>query len=237
MRSRAASPDRSRSLADLQSRIGCTFSDTGLLELALIHPSVVNEEGSARTLSNQRLEFLGDAVVDLAVAEELYRRHPDWSEGRLTSVRSALVSGETLAAAAADIGLGDYLVLGRGEEALGGRERPSNLAAALESVVGARFLDAGYDAALGLALSLLGDRLDEVGEGAVANPKSDLQELVQGRGWQPPLYRIVEQSGEPHLPSFVAEVEVDGRVAGRGSGSRKSSAEQAAASQALIDLS
>ena len=237
MRSRAASPDRSRSLADLQSRIGCTFSDTGLLELALIHPSVVNEEGSARTLSNQRLEFLGDAVVDLAVAEELYRRHPDWSEGRLTSVRSALVSGETLAAAAADIGLGDYLVLGRGEEALGGRERPSNLAAALESVVGARFLDAGYDAALGLALSLLGDRLDEVGEEAVANPKSDLQELVQGRGWQPPLYRIVEQSGEPHLPSFVAEVEVDGRVAGRGSGSRKSSAEQAAARQALIDLS
>ena len=237
MRSRVASPDRSRSLADLQSRIGCTFSDAGLLELALIHPSVVNEEGSARTLSNQRLEFLGDAVVDLAVAEELYRRHPDWSEGRLTSVRSALVSGETLAAAAADIGLGDYLVLGRGEEALGGRERPSNLAAALESVVGARFLDAGYDAALGLALSLLGDRLDEVGEGAVANPKSDLQELVQGRGWQPPLYRIVEQSGEPHLPSFVAEVEVDGRVAGRGSGSRKSSAEQAAASQALIDLS
>ena len=237
MRSRAASPDRSRSLADLQSRIGCTFSDTGLLELALIHPSVVNEEGSARTLSNQRLEFLGDAVVDLAVAEELYRRHPDWSEGRLTSVRSALVSGETLAAAAADIGLGDHLVLGRGEKALGGRERPSNLAAALESVVGARFLDAGYDAALGLALSLLGDRLDEVGEGAVANPKSDLQELVQGRGWQPPLYRIVEQSGEPHLPSFVAEVEVDGRVAGRGSGSRKSSAEQAAARQALIDLS
>ena len=237
MRSRAASPDRSRGLADLQSRIGCTFSDTGLLELALIHPSVVNEEGSARTLSNQRLEFLGDAVVDLAVAEELYRRHPDWSEGRLTSVRSALVSGETLAAAAADIGLGEYLVLGRGEEALGGRERPSNLAAALESVVGASFLDAGYDAALGLALSLLGDRLDEVGEGAVANPKSDLQELVQGRGWQPPLYRIVEQSGEPHLPSFVAEVEVDGRVAGRGSGSRKSSAEQAAARQALIDLS
>ncbi len=237
MRSRAPSPDRSRGLADLQSRIGYTFSDTGLLELALIHPSVVNEEGSARTFSNQRLEFLGDAVVDLAVAEELYRRHPDWSEGRLTSVRSALVSGETLAAAAADIGLGKYLALGRGEEALGGRERQSNLAAALESVVGARFLDAGYDAALELVLSLLGDRLDEAGEGAVANPKSDLQELVQGRGWLPPLYRIVEQSGEPHLPSFVAEVEVDGRVAGRGSGSRKSSAEQAAARQALVELS
>lgn len=237
MRSRAPSPDRSRGLADLQSRIGYTFSDTGLLELALIHPSVVNEEGSARTFSNQRLEFLGDAVVDLAVAEELYRRHPDWSEGRLTSVRSALVSGETLAAAAADIGLGKYLALGKGEEALGGRERQSNLAAALESVVGARFLDAGYDAALELVLSLLGDRLDEAGEGAVANPKSDLQELVQGRGWLPPLYRIVEQSGEPHLPSFVAEVEVDGRVAGRGSGSRKSSAEQAAARQALVELS
>ena len=87
MRSRNPSPDRSRELADLQSRIGCTFSDARLLELALVHPSVVNEEGSARTLSNQRLEFLGDAVVDLAVAAELYRRHPDWSEGRLTSVR------------------------------------------------------------------------------------------------------------------------------------------------------
>lgn len=237
MRSRNPSPDRSRDLADLQSRIGCTFSDAGLLELALVHPSVVNEEGSARTLSNQRLEFLGDAVVDLAVAEELYRRHPDWSEGRLTSVRSALVSGQTLAAAAADIGLGRYLALGRGEEALGGRGRQSNLAAALESVVGARFLDAGYEAALELALSLLGDRLDEAGRGAASNPKSELQELAQGRGWQPPLYRIVEQSGEPHLPSFVAEVEVDGRVAGRGSGSRKASAEQAAASQALTELS
>lgn len=237
MRSRALSPDRRRSLADLQSRIGCTFSDAGLLELALIHPSVANEEGSDRTLSNQRLEFLGDAVVDLAVAEELYRRHPDWGEGRLTSVRSALVSGQTLAAVAADIGLGDYLVLGRGEEALGGRGRESNLAAALESVVGARLLDAGYDAALELVLSLLGDRLDTADVEAAGNPKSELQELVQARGWQPPLYRIVEQSGEPHLPCFVAEVEVDGRVAGRGSGSRKASAEQAAAKQALIELS
>ncbi len=237
MRSRAPSPDRRRRLAALQSRIGCTFSDAGLLELALIHPSVANEEGSARTLSNQRLEFLGDAVVDLAVAQELYRRHPDWSEGRLTSVRSALVSGQTLAAAAASIDLGEYLVLGRGEEALGGRARESNLAAALESVVGARLLDAGYDAALELVLSLLGDRLDEAGEGAAANPKSELQELVQARGWSPPQYRIVEQSGEPHLPSFVAEVEVNGRVAGRGSGTRKASAEQAAARQALIELS
>ena len=198
---------------------------------------MINEEGSARTLSNQRLEFLGDAVADLAVAEELYRRYPDWNEGRLTSVRSGLVSGKTLAAAAADIDLGKYLVLGRGEEVLGGRERPSNLAAALESVVGARLLDAGYDAAMDLVLSLLGDRLAEADMGAVANPKSALQELVQARGLPTPLYRIVEQSGEPHLPFFAAEVEVEGRVAGRGSGARKATAEQAAARQALIDLS
>ena len=206
------------------------------MALALVHPSLVNEKGLDRSLSNQRLEFLGDAVIDLAVARALYERHPDWTEGRLTEARASLVSGETLASVAAEYGLGDYLVMGKGEEAGGGHERPSNLAALLEAIVGAALLDGGHKTASSLALRFLGNRVGLADGEADINAKSALQELVQGRGQPAPVYRIVEQSGDAHAPSFVAEVEVDGEVAGRGSGSRKSAAEQAAAKAALAEL-
>jgi ribonuclease III len=220
----------------LSLRLGLKFRDPDLLALALVHPSLVNEKGLDRSLCNQRLEFLGDAVIDLAVARALYVMHPDWTEGRLTEARASLVSGETLASVAAEFGLGDFLVMGKGEEAGGGRERPSNLAALLEAIVGAVQLDGGHEAASALALRLLGHRLDRADGEADINAKSALQELVQGRGQPAPVYRIVEESGDAHAPSFVAEVEVDGEVAGRGSGSRKAAAEQAAAKAALAEL-
>jgi ribonuclease-3 len=220
----------------LTNRLGFEFLDPDLLALALVHPSLVNEKGLDRSLCNQRLEFLGDAVIDLAVARDLYERHPDWTEGRLTEARASLVSGETLAAVAFEFRLGEFLVMGKGEEAGGGRERPSNLAALLEAIVGAAQLDGGHEAASSLALRLLGDRVGRADGEADINAKSALQEIVQGKGHPAPVYRIIEQSGNAHAPSFVAEVEVGDEVIGRGSGHRKSAAEQAAARAALSEL-
>ncbi len=228
--------DRAAVVAELSARLGLEFRDPELLALALVHPSLVNEAGLDRTLSNQRLEFLGDAVIGLVVAEALYLKHPDWTEGRLTVARSSLVSGDTLAAVAQDIGLGAHLVMGKGEESGGGRERPTNLAAALEAAIGAALLDSGHEVASALTLRLLGDRLETADGETGPNAKSALQELIQGRGLATPIYQIVGQSGDPHEMSFTAEVEVDGKVAGRGSGPRKSAAEQAAASSALAAL-
>ena len=212
------------------------FSEPGLLALALVHPSALNEGGPAPSESNQRLEFLGDAVIGLAVAAELYRLHPDWREGRLTLARSELVSGPTLAEAAADIALGEYLVLGRGEEAQGGRARPSNLAAALEAVVGARLLDAGHAAAAELALSLLGERV----AGAEGSPQISstgaLQELLHSMGSPLPAYVVSEPAGEPHAPVYSVDIEVDGAVIGSGSGPSKAAARHDAARAALERL-
>lgn len=222
--------------AELAARLGCEFADLRLLDEALSHPSAVNEPDSGRTVSNQRLEFLGDAAVNLAVALEVYRLRPDWDEGRLTAARSELVCDETLAAVAEEIDLGRHLVLGRGEDAMGGRSRPSNLAAGLEAVVGARLLDAGSGAAMELVVGLLGERLDSAGTVAEVNPKRVLQELVQSRGSSTPTYSVIECSGAPHAPTYVCEVRVDGNVAGRGSGHRKAAAEREAARRALGDL-
>jgi ribonuclease-3 len=231
-----ATGEPAEAVAELSARLGLEFRDPGLLALALVHPSLVNEAGLDRTISNQRLEFLGDAVIGLVVAETLYRKHPDWTEGRLTVARSTLVSGDTLAAVAEEIGLGATLVMGKGEESGGGSGRPTNLAAALEALIGATLLDGGHEVASALTLRLLGDRLDAADGETGPNAKTALQELVQGRELAAPIYHIVSQSGDPHEMSFTAEVEVDGKVAGSGTGPRKSAAEQAAASAALAAL-
>ena len=223
-------------LAELEIRLGIEFHDPQLLKIALVHPSLVNEKGIDRNQCNQRLEFLGDALIDLAVAEELYRRHPDWTEGRLTAARAGLVNDETLAEIAAAMEIGNFLLMGRGETAGGGRARPSNLADALEAIVGAVLLDAGYQTASSLTLRLLADRIDYAGRASELNPKSKLQELVQRRSLKTPVYRTVETAGDPHTPSFHVEVMVDGRVVGTGFGPRKAIAEQEAASKALAEF-
>ncbi|MBI3953501.1 MAG: ribonuclease III [Chloroflexi bacterium] len=226
-------PDWSR----LQTILGFQFRDESLLRLALTHRSY-GGEGVARASSNERLEFLGDAVLGLVVAEHLYKHYPEMSEGQMTVLRSSVVRERTLAEAAQRLGLGHYLLIGRGEELSGGRERPRNLARALEALVGAASLDRGLAAARRLILRALREALAaDLGSVAPFDPKSRLQELVQARGGPAPVYRTVEGSGPQHAPSFVIEVLVRGAPVARGEGRSKRLAEQEAAAQAYRILS
>ena len=221
----------------LEQSLGVTFSDQNLLILALTHSSHTNESSSAISESNERMEFLGDAVLGMVIAEELYFRYPKQQEGMLTSMRSNIVRGETLAVAARRLELGQYLLMGAGEASTGGRERSSNLAAAFEAIVGALCLDQGYEAARSFCLDVLGNEIASLS--ATPNPqhpKSALQEFVQGKRLPAPTYRIIDAAGQPHAPTFTAEVVVDGTTLGTGTGRSKSLAEQEAAKIALAVL-
>ncbi len=223
--------------AELEMALGVSFDDKRLLRLALTHSSYLHEHPGRVEASNERLEFLGDALVGLVAATHLYETFPDAEEGRLTVMRSELVKGQSLAEVAASFDLGDYLSLGRGEEAGGGRTRPSNLAAAFEALAGALLIDQGYETAREFVLRSLGARVQELaGTAGHKNAKSLLQELAQSSGDGPPTYRIVEESGAEHDRRFTAEVVVADRVAGRGSGLRKAQAEQEAARSALKSM-
>ncbi len=219
----------------IEKALSLSFKDKDLLRLSLIHRSFLNENPGAFSESNERLEFLGDALVGLVVAQELFRRHPEKPEGELTTLRSALVRGDTLARIADSLELGEHLLMGRGEEASGGRERQSNLACAFEALLGAVFVDQGYEAARDFVLRVMADEIPSV-ESVPKSTKSVLQERVQRRGVGSPSYRVVEMSGEDHAREFTSEVTVSGEVVGRGRGRRKSEAEAEAASQALKAL-
>ena len=226
-----------RGFDSLEKALGVSFENKALLRLALVHSSYLNENPEDSLASNERLEFLGDALIGMVTAHELYERDADLSEGELTALRSALVRGDTLAKVADTLHLGQYLMMGRGEEANGGRERPSTLAAAFEALVGALFLDQGYEVAGPFVLWALSEELSVVDRrGAPSNPKAMLQELVQGEGSASPSYRIVEMAGSDHVRRFTAEVVVSGKVMGQGRGQRKSLAEQEAARDALTAL-
>ena len=218
----------------LEKSLRVTFDDKSLLTLALTHSSLLNESPETTSACNERLEFLGDAVLGLAIAEELYSRFPQQREGVLTSMRSNIVRGETLAQSARRLDLGEHLLMGAGETATGGRGRVSNLSAAFEAVVGALFLDQGYEAAKSFCIRVLNDEIASVHSSPqLRHPKSALQELVQGQRLPTPSYRIVQASGEDHSPTFTAEVIIDGAVLGTGTGRSKSIAEQEAATAAL----
>lgn len=222
---------------DIQRRLRVSFSDEGLLRQALTHPSYLNENPQAAG-SNQRMEFLGDALLDMVVALELYRRHPGLDEGGLTDLRSKVVKGQTLAAVARRIGLGPYLALGQGEAATGGQDRDSNLAAALEALVGAVLLDKGYTAAQRFALRLLEPEITKIGAPPEAkDPKSVLQELTQRQGRGAPAYAVVRVDGPPHARVFTVEVLVQNEPTGRGESTRKADAQRRAAREALKRLS
>jgi ribonuclease-3 len=222
-------------LAALQKSLGISFNDPSLLEQALVHSSYVNENPAAT--ANERLEFLGDAVLGLVIAQELYRRLPQSSEGRMTELRSLLVRGEALARQARAISLGDYLYLGKGEEASGGREKPANLAGALEAVIAAIFLDQGFHIARDFILKLMAKELGRViSQGIEPDYKSQLQELIQARHQPAPSYQVIEATGPDHDRSFIVEVRLGDTVLGRGSGKSKKSAEEEAARSALEQL-
>ncbi|MGD2143220.1 MAG: ribonuclease III [Anaerolineae bacterium] len=209
------------------------FHDLRLLRRALTHPSFVNEHPQDTVGDNQRLEFLGDAVVDFVAGAWVYRRYGTFDEGRMTRLRAALVRTETLARLARDVDLGQALRLGYGEEEAGGRERDANLCDAFEALVGAIYLDGGLEAARAFVEPLL----EPVAETTLAraedrDPKSRLQEWSQAELKVTPHYRIVADRGPDHAKSFVAEVLLNDQVAGQGAGHSKQAAEQAAAQAA-----
>lgn len=225
-------------LAALQRALGISFNQPPLLEQALVHRSYINENPGFTQETNEKLEFLGDAVIGLIIAEKLYRDFNQFSEGEMTRLRAALVRRETLARMAKVIKLGDYLYLGKGEESSDGRAKPSNLASALEAVTAAVFLDQGINVARDFILRLFdGELRKTVKRGAVADYKSRLQELVQARQQAIPVYHLLEAVGPAHNQTFTVEVRVADAVLGRGSGKSKKIAETEAARVALERLS
>jgi ribonuclease-3 len=183
--------------------------------------------------SNERLEFFGDAVLSYVVAERLFRDCPDCDEGDLTEWRGYLVRRDSLAAFARRVGLGDFLLLGRGEEAAGGRERAQNLASLFEAVVGAIAIDRGLTIARKFIFDALGEELDLRGRPTPVDPKSRLQELVQARWQRAPTYRTVHEEGPEHRKVFTVEAQIQGEVLGSGAGHSKQEAEREAAKAAL----
>ena len=224
--------------AKLQQIMGVSFDDQSLLEQALVHSSYINENPGSAPTSNERLEYLGDAVLDLVVAEKLYQDFPQLTEGQMTKLRSALVRQDTLFRVARDIELGDYLYLGRGEEASGGRNKPANLAGALEAVIAAVFLDRGLETVRDFILRLIGKELQKIiSRGASTDYKSKLQELIQARQQQAPTYHVIEAAGPAHDRVFTVEVKVGDTVLGRGVGKGRRRAEAEAARTALEQFS
>ncbi|HET8679611.1 MAG TPA: ribonuclease III [bacterium] len=225
------SQDRLAELATLEERLGVRFRDRSLLDLALRHGSFSHERGRDPAKSYERLEFLGDAVLSLVVGDYLYRRDPEINEGGLAKQRARLVNEAALASVAVRLGLGRYLLLGKGEEKGGGRQRPSMLADAVEAVIGAVYIDSGYGVSHAMVTRWLGDVAEDI-QRAGEDFKSKLQERLQRRR-QMPRYRIAQEEGPDHARTFVAIVEVSGRPLGEGRGRSKKEAEQAAASAAL----
>ena len=223
-------------LAELQARLAYTFRDAKLLRLALTHPSVAHEIGEP-TEHNQRLEFLGDAVLQLVLTHELYEKFPGFDEGPLTKGRAKLVNRRTLADHARALGLGTHLILSRGEETSGGRERASTLADAFEALLGAIFLDGGFEVAREFIAHEFGAAFSRLNvPPTIENPKGELQELLQARSPEAPEYHVVSMTGPDHDRMFECVVQHSGAELARGSGKSKKAAESAAALAALKQL-
>jgi len=230
----SGTPDNPRSTyAPLEARIGYTFRDATLCETAMTHTSWLNEAGDTSRSDNERLEFLGDAVLALVVSDLLMRRFPGRSEGELTRARAALVSEGGLARAAYAIDLGKWIFLGKGEERAGGRNRQSIVANALEALMGAIYVDAGFDAAAAVASRLFESRIEEVDQHARLDYKSRLQERAQALWQTAPVYEVVAEEGPDHDKRFEVALSLAGRPYGRAIGRSKKEAEQGAAAAAL----
>ena len=222
-------------MQDLEEKTGYSFKDRGLLINALTHSSYANENRGRSCESNERLEFLGDSVLGMVVAEALYRRFPDLPEGRLTRMRAQLVCEESLHRVAGEIGLGAHIRLGKGEEHTGGRTRTSILADATEALIAAMYLDGGMDVARGFIERYILPELN--GEYIpFGDAKTDLQELIQKKSGSTLSYELVGESGPDHDKTFTTRVLLNGESVGTGSGRTKKEAEQAAARAALAAL-
>lgn len=222
--------------AELQARLGYQFHDESLLRLALTHPSVAHE-ANTQCAHNQRLEFLGDSVLGIVLSRQLYDKFPEADEGALTKSRAKLANAVSFAAHGRALGLGACLILSRGEENTGGRERASALADAFEAVLGAIFLDGGFEAARDFILREFAEDFAGLAlQTAIANPKGELQEWLQASSPVAPVYRLVSADGPDHERQFVCAVLHDGVELARGSGKSKKIAESQAAVAALKKL-
>jgi len=220
--------------AAVAERLGLPVRDLDLLEQALVHSSWLHEHPDEALGHNERLEYLGDAVVNLGISEALYLRHPDEDEGALSARRAAIVSTHGLARLAGRLDLGSDLLLGEGESQRSGRRRPSLLASSFEALTGALYLDLGYEAVRDWLIRIAEPELTlEAPVLSLKSPKSRLQEYTQRRSGQRPEYRLVDATGPDHEKSFRVEVWVDGDVLGVGDGASRREAETAAAAQAI----
>jgi ribonuclease-3 len=222
---------------DCQKDLGISFHRESLLEQAFVHLSYLNEYPGFARPSNERLEFLGDAILNFVVTEKLYEEFPQLSEGELTEIRAALVCRDTLAELASSLKLGDWLLLGRGEETNGGRAKENNLANAMEALIGALYLDQGIAKARRFILRQIKPELEKIKAGKITpNYKALVQELIQGQKKPTPVYRLVEATGPDHSKQFTAEILVEGEALGKGVGKSKKVAESQAARAAWEKL-
>ena len=222
----------------LQRDLGVAFRDLTILQQAFVHRSYLNENPDFELSSNERMEFLGDALLGFVVAERLYQEFGPFDEGEMTKLRALLVSKDNLARVAASLGLGSYLYLGQGEEKSGGRKKPRTLACVLEALIGALLIDQGLAVASDVIWRLLDSDLEQaVQDGLTADHKTRLQELSQADQKGIPVYRVADVAGPNHARKFEVEVLVDGKIVGKGSGRSKRSAEKEAARVALEKLS
>jgi len=226
--------EREKHLSELEKKLGISFVNRALLNQSLTHSSFAHEQ---QVPDNERLEFLGDAVLKLAITEYIYNKFPTQPEGNLTKFRATLISDDTLAEVANKVNLGNYLLLSENEKRTGGHKRKSNVANAFEALIGAVYLDAGIGKARDFIIEFLRAEVDKVSrEGYIRDYKSVLQEFAQKRKWDLPHYRVLKETGPRHKKVFEVGVKVKGRIAGKGFGANKKEAEQKAAEVALRSL-
>lgn len=234
---RACPPETRKLLKEFERKIKYRFHDPGLMIQALKHRSYLTVSDEGRGYANERLEFLGDSVLDLVASEYFYHKYPDKLEGEMTRMKSVLVSGTILAREARRLDLGKYIFLSDNEAKSGGRNRSSILEDAFEALVGSIYLDGGYrNAKKFLIRELLGNSRDIFQDARHQNYKSILLEYAQGKGIDPPLYTVKEEIGPEHRKKFVVEVEVENGIRGTGEGRTKKLAEQKAAQEAVKEL-
>ena len=221
-------------IRQIEKKIGYRFKDAAILKNAVTHSSYIKEH-DRREKSNERLEFLGDAFFDAIIGEELYRSFPNKEEGFLSRTRATLVCEKSLANEAKKLGLGEYILLGNGEANNGGRDRESILADTMEAILGAVYLDGGFDAVKSVVLSIFGHAIEDVKHGkyVIVDYKTALQEKLQSRGLTRIKYRLLEETGPDHDKRFLVQLEVDGKAMTKGRGKSKKQAEQHAAEAML----
>lgn len=224
-------------MRELENKIDYIFNDSELLKIALTHRSYTKEVGLPRELCNERLEFLGDAVLETIVCEQLYTRVPKAEEGKMTKIKSNVVRTESLAEIARGLNLGDYLILGYGEKNVGGNDKEGILADAMESIIAAVFIDSDFYTAKKVVLNLFEEQIEKGIAGLLANDyKSVFQEIVQSQGSHKIEYMVTREEGKSHDKTFYVDLKLDGKVVGSGVGKSKKKAENEAAQIAVNSM-